>query len=292
MFDGLGIWLGRWVRLRPRSQARRRPGFRPLCEVLEDRWLLSQTITVRTNADRGTRTFRKAPRRTRLNLEQLEDRVMPSTLGSYALLEGPSAGSDADIVATSGAWTATSNATWLHTSASGTGNGLASLSFDANSGATRTGTLTIAGLTLSVTQAGSTYVAANPVTTLVSSGLNGPQGVAVDGAGNVYIADSGDNTIEEWNATSHQVTTLVSGLANPQGVAVDGAGNVYIADFGTSAIKEWNATNHTVTTLASGLNNLRGVAVPATSTSPMPAATRSRNGMPRPSKSPPWFPPG
>ena len=32
-------------------------------------------------------------------------------------------------------------------------------SFDANPGATRTGTLTIAGQTLTVTQAGSTYVA-------------------------------------------------------------------------------------------------------------------------------------
>ena len=63
---------------------------------------------------------------------------------------------------------------WLHTSASGTGNGVASFTFDANTGATRTGTLTIAGLTLSVTQAGSGYVAANAVTTLVSAALASP----------------------------------------------------------------------------------------------------------------------
>ena len=169
-------------------------------------------------------------------------------------LEGPAAGSDTDIVVTSGAWTATSNASWLHTSASGTGNGLASFTFDANTGATRTGTLTIAGLTLTVTQAGSSYVAANPVTTLVSSGLNAPYGVAVDGAGNVYIADTGNNAIKEWNATTQQVTTLVSsGLSDPNGVAVDAAGNVYIADTAT---------------------------------------TRSRSGTPRPSQSPPWSPPG
>ena len=48
------------------------------------------------------------------------------------------------------------------------------------------------------------------VTTLVSSGLNEPEGVAVDGAGNVYIADTGDNAIKEWNATTQTVTTLVS----------------------------------------------------------------------------------
>src|SRR6516165_7042028 len=55
-----------------------------------------------------------------------------TTLGTYALVEGPAAGSDADSVVSGGDWTATSNAPWLHTSASGTGNGLASFSFDAN----------------------------------------------------------------------------------------------------------------------------------------------------------------
>ena len=54
------------------------------------------------------------------------------------------------------------------------------------------------------------------MTTLVSSGLNDPTGVAVDGSGNVYIADSGNNAIEEWNASTQQVTTLVSsGLNEP-----------------------------------------------------------------------------
>jgi len=42
------------------------------------------------------------------------------------------------------------------------------------------------------------WTAANSAaTTLVSSGLNQPFGVAVDAAGNVYIADAGDNTIKE-----------------------------------------------------------------------------------------------
>ena len=67
--------------------------------------------------------------------------------------------------------------------------------------------------------------------------------MAVDGSGNVYIADTNHNAIKEWNATTQTVTTLVSsGLNNPCGVAVDGSGNVYIADFDNNAIKEWNAT--------------------------------------------------
>ena len=63
--------------------------------------------------------------------------------------------------------------------------------------------------------------------------------MAVDGAGNVYIADTGNNAIKKWTAANNTVTTLVSsGLNMPQGVAVDGAGNVYIADTGNNAIKE------------------------------------------------------
>ena len=97
-----------------------------------------------------------------------------AALDTVALLEGPAAGSDSDVVTFAGPWTATANASWLHTTAGGSGNGLATFTFDANTGATRTGTLTIAGETLTVTQAGSGYVAANALTTLVSSGLDEP----------------------------------------------------------------------------------------------------------------------
>jgi len=51
MFDGLGKWVGSWLRPQRRTvRARRRPGFRPWCEVLEDRRLLA-TLTVNTNLD-------------------------------------------------------------------------------------------------------------------------------------------------------------------------------------------------------------------------------------------------
>ena len=136
-------------------------------------------------------------------------------------------------------------------------------SYDANPGATRSGTLTIAGQTLTVTQAGSTYVIAQPLTTLVSSDLNLPSGVAVDGSGNVYIADTDNNTIKIWTAANNTVTTLVSSnLSQPQSVAVDGSGNVYIADYGNNAIKVWTAANSNVTTLVSSeLYEPTGVAV-------------------------------
>jgi sugar lactone lactonase YvrE len=107
---------------------------------------------------------------------------------------------------------------------------------------------------------------AQPLTTLVSSGVNRPAGVAVDGTGNVYIADTGNAAIKEWAAANNSVTTLVcSGLANPTGVAVDGAGNVYIADNGTAAIYKWTVANSNVTSLvSSGLSEPHGVAVDGT----------------------------
>jgi DNA-binding beta-propeller fold protein YncE len=190
-------------------------------------------------------------------------------LGTSALLEGPAAGSGSVVLAVSpnfAAWTATTNAAWLHlTPANQTGVGGANVvfSYDANTGVTRSGTLMIGGQTLTVTQAGSTYVAAGPVTTLLSSGLNQPGGVAVDGAGNVYIANTGSNIIEEWTVANNTVTTLVSsGFSRPSGVAVDGAGNVYFANYGSNTIEEWMPANNTVTTLvSSNLSQPVGVAV-------------------------------
>ncbi len=212
------------------------------------------------------RPIRRQDNRARLRIEQLEDRLTPSTLGTTALLEGPAAGSDADIVASSGSWTASSNVSWLHTSASGTSNGLAAFTFDANPGATRTGTLTIAGQTLTVTQAGATAAAANPLESLVSSGLNTPFGVAVDSSGNVYIADFNDSAIKEWNAGTQLVTTLAGpaqGVSYPTSVAVDSAGNVYFTNtLVVNSVAEWHASNGQVTTpVSSGVSDPDGVAV-------------------------------
>ncbi len=93
--------------------------------------------------------------------------------------------------------------------------------------------------------------------------FNGPFGVAVDGAGNVFVADSESHTIRR--VTSGGVVTTVAGQAGvsgstdggiavarfnqPRGVAVDGAGNLFVTDYGNSTIRHV-ATNGTVTTIA------------------------------------------
>jgi hypothetical protein len=167
------------------------------------------------------------------------------TLGTTNRLEGPGAGSDSVVLSANTTWTASTSTDWLHLSAanqSGPGSTNVVFTFDANSGTTRTGTLIIAGQTVTVTQAGATYVAANPVTTLVSSGLSSPSGVAVDGAVNVYIADTYNNAVKKWSPANNGVTTLgASGLYNLLGVAVDSTGNVYIADRSNNKVEKWGS---------------------------------------------------
>src|ERR1022692_1781020 len=114
----------------------------------------------------------------------LKTAALAQTLGTTNLLEGNSAGSDSVVLSVtppSTTWIATTNASWLHLNAanqSGAGSTNVVFTFDANPGATRTGTFTIAGQTLTVTQAGSTYVSANPVIALVQNvGFNFVNGI-------------------------------------------------------------------------------------------------------------------
>ena len=101
--------------------------------------------------------------------------------------------------------------------------------------------------------------------TSLGSGLYSPQGIAVDGAGNVYIADALNAAVYKETLANGTYTqsTIGSGFTKPDGVAVDGAGNVYVADSGTQNVYKEIPLNgsYTQTVLGYGFSSPAGVAV-------------------------------
>ena len=94
--------------------------------------------------------------------------------------------------------------------------------------------------------------------------LNFPVGLATDAAGNVYIADAGNNVVRMVTASNNIIGT-VAGTGNPgysgdggqatsatltypAAVAVDSSNNLYIADTENAVIRKVNA-NHVITTI-------------------------------------------
>ena len=143
------------------------------------------------------------------------------TSASYA-----AAGGTGSVSVTAGAgcnWTAVSNATFITitSGSSGTGNGTVNFSVAANAGSTsRTGTLTIAGLTFTVTQAGTTgggtNVIVNPgfetgTTPWVISGQVTRSTGAYPHGGVAYMILGGVNST---TGTLYQTVTIPSGGAN------------------------------------------------------------------------------
>ena len=83
--------------------------------------------------------------------------------------------------------------------------------------------------------------------------LSSPGDVAVDGSGNLYIADSQNHRIRKVD-TSGTITTVAGGadpgqLYQPYGMAVDGSGNIYVAETGSNRIRKVD-TSGTITTIA------------------------------------------
>jgi trimeric autotransporter adhesin len=118
-----------------------------------------------------------------------------------------------------------------------------------------------------------------------SASLNDPVGVAVDSAGNLYIAERLNSRIRK--VSNGTITTIAgngnqefsgdggsatsASLSYPSGVAVDSAGNLYIADLGNNRIRKVSYgtnTTGTITTVAgNGNGELSGDGGPATNAS-------------------------
>jgi sugar lactone lactonase YvrE len=109
---------------------------------------------------------------------------------------------------------------------------------------------------------------------LLSPTTKAAQGIALDGAGNAYIADTGNNRVLFYNATTGATTTFAGGASTvcggatdsfgdgclatqatlnaPRAVAIDTAGSVYIADTGNNLIRKVTPGTGLITRYAGG----------------------------------------
>ena len=115
-----------------------------------------------------------------------------------------------------------------------------------------------------------------------SATLDDPGAVALDGAGNLYIADSGNNAIRVITAATGVINTIAGNskgtvcggssdavgdgcaatqatLNQPEGVTLDASANLYIADTSNHRIREVNAATGVIATIAgNGFTNANG----------------------------------
>ena len=113
----------------------------------------------------------------------------------------------------------------------------------------------------------------------VAAQLLSPSGVALDGAGNLYIADTGNRRIRKVDAAGAISTVAGDGthgdggdggpataaqLSFPAGVALDGTGNLYIADLGNRRIRKVDAAGVISTVAGDGTQGFGGDGGPAT----------------------------
>ena len=112
----------------------------------------------------------------------------------------------------------------------------------------------------------------------VAAQVSSPYGVALDGAGNLYIADTGSHRIRKVNSAGVISTVAGNGtrgyggdggaavdaqLQLPVGVAADGAGNLYIADFHNHRIRKVDAAGDISTVAGTGTRGYGGDGGPA-----------------------------
>lgn len=105
--------------------------------------------------------------------------------------------------------------------------------------------------------------------------LSGPAAIATDAKGNVWVADTGNSRVQEFNSEGEFLSQFGAEGANdglfssPRGIAVDAKGNVWVADTISSRIQEFNSKGEFVRKFGSygtgngKFNSLQGLAADA-----------------------------
>ncbi len=103
------------------------------------------------------------------------------------------------------------------------------------------------------------------VQSVVLNGLSNPVAVALDGGGNLYVAEnSGVLLVPNENGTlntADQSMVSLAGVGAAAGVALDAAGNLYVSDATHGTVVEAPSGGGGLQSIATGLANPRGIAV-------------------------------
>ncbi|WP_185155502.1 Ig-like domain-containing protein [Rudanella paleaurantiibacter] len=124
-----------------------------------------------------------------------------------------------------------------------------------------------------------TTVAGTSIPGSTASDLRNPNGIFLDAAGNLYVADGGNHRVQRWAPGASEGITVAGGngqgsaanqLDTPVDVWVDGQGNVYVADHWNHRVQRWPPGASAGVTVAGGngqgsaanqLSNPRGITV-------------------------------
>lgn len=92
----------------------------------------------------------------------------------------------------------------------------------------------------------------------VSGGkFDNPHGIAVDGSGNIYVADTGNDRIQKLDASGRFILLFgrpgssTGELDSPNGVAVDSGGNVYVLDSGNDRVQKFDSNGKFLSSIGS-----------------------------------------
>jgi hypothetical protein len=96
-----------------------------------------------------------------------------------------------------------------------------------------------------------------------TSYVNGPEELAIDQNGNVFVACSGSNNLLEFDSSGNLLHNITStAFANPNGAAVDTAGNIWVSNFASSQVVEITVNGSAITGNAFNTGNTGvGVAI-------------------------------
>lgn len=89
-----------------------------------------------------------------------------------------------------------------------------------------------------------------------NASFRGPMGIAVDAAGVIYVADTGNHSIRRISASGAVTTMTLSGqtLSEPRGIAITASGALLVADYGAHCIRSISSAG-VVTTVAGSQNS-------------------------------------